>query len=70
MKQGEANLQDAFNLWRENTVLKSGVARNQAIVKRFKEEAEMEKQVSQQLQDEIDKINFEANINDKEFKRE
>ena len=70
MKQGEASLRDSFNLWKENTVLKSNVARNQAVVQRFKDETEMEKKISEELQDEIDQINFEMNQNDKEFKRE
>ena len=61
MKQGEASLRDSFNLWKENTVLKSNVARNQAVVQRFKDETEMEKKISQELQDEIDQINFEMN---------
>ena len=46
MKQGEASLRDSFNMWKENTVLKSNVARNQAVVQRFKDETEMEKKIS------------------------
>ena len=70
MKQGEVSLENAFNLWKENTVLKSGLARNQAIAQRYKVEAEMEKRITTQLEDEIAQVEFEANLQAKEFKRE
>jgi len=70
MKQGEVNLQNAFNVWKENTVLKTGLAKQQALVKKFREEAAMERTISRQLEDEIAQVEFETTMNEKEFKRE
>ena len=57
-------------MWRENTVLKTGLARAQALVKRFKEETVKEKKISQQLEDEIAQAEFDTKMNEREFKRE
>ena len=70
MRQGEVSRRNAFNLWRENTILKTGLARSQALVKQFKEETAMEKKVGEELEDEIAQVEFDTKMNEKEFKRE
>ena len=67
---GEQSRQNAFTIWKENTVLKSYVQKQKALVARYKEETETEHSITRQLEEEIAQVEFDTKMNEKEFKRE
>ena len=47
LSYGEQSRQNAFTIWKENTVLKGYVQKQRDLVARYKEEAETEKRIAE-----------------------